>query len=384
MIRAKLPGGTYPYLPAVVSLNGKIKQGVALLNGVETKVEGSYYIRFTEGGKRRLVGVGDNAAEARAAAEKKVRELKLAREARALGIAVPAVNPTLTALAAPNRIKLADAIQEYKAEIKEHKAPRTYVAYAYALDLFAAGCKKTYVDEIQRPCFMRFKEAMKKERNDTTVKNLLRYVYTFLKRYGKTGILNKTDWPKVEHIEYEIYSDEDIEKMLAACESLEERALILFAKGTGFRHGEIKHAQVGDIDFAAGTIQTRSKPEFGFKTKDCEQRIVPVNDALIAVLKKHVATLDGTLLFPTREGNPDKNLGEALKKIARRAGVKLPRKPMHAWRVHYATHLIRAGADIYTVQKLLGHSDIETTQGYLRAVKRDDPRLREQINAAAG
>lgn len=53
-------------------------------------------------------------------------------------------------------IKLADAIAEYKAEIKEHKAKRTYVAYASALDLFVKGCNKTYVDEISRGCIMSF------------------------------------------------------------------------------------------------------------------------------------------------------------------------------------------------------------------------------------
>jgi site-specific recombinase XerD len=56
---------------------------------------------------------------------------------------------------------------------------------------------------------------------------------------------------------------------------------------------------------------------------------------------------------------------------------------MHAFRALYATRLVRAGTDVYTVQKHLGHSDIETTQGYLRAVKRNDPKLREQVNAAS-
>jgi site-specific recombinase XerD len=76
-------------------------------------------------------------------------------------------------------------------------------------------------------------------------------------------------------------------------------------------------------------------------------------------------------------------LNRTLEQIAKRAGVKLPSKPMHAFRAYYATRLVRGGVDIYTVQRLLGHSDIETTQGYLRAVKRNDPKLREQVNAAS-
>ena len=125
-------------------------------------------------------------------------------------------------------IKLADAIAEYKAEIKEHKAKRTYVAYAYALDLFVKGCNKTYVDEISRGCIMSFAAALKEERAGQTVVNQLRYVYTFLKRHGKGGIVGENNWPKYEVIEYEIYTEKDVHKMLEACETLRERALILF------------------------------------------------------------------------------------------------------------------------------------------------------------
>jgi hypothetical protein len=69
MIRAKL-GGKYPYLPAVVNSNGRIKPGLALVGGVEQKAEGSYYLRFTEDGQRRFGWVGDDAAEAMTAARR--------------------------------------------------------------------------------------------------------------------------------------------------------------------------------------------------------------------------------------------------------------------------------------------------------------------------
>lgn len=141
-------------------------------------------------------------------------------------------------------------------------------------------------------------------------------MYTFLKRYGKAGIVGKNDWPKFEEIEAEIYSEDDVKKMLAACETLAERALILFASGTGFRHGEIAHAEVGDIDLAEGMIQTRSKPERKFATKDREQRIIPVAKSLLEMLKQYCPTLDGTLLFPTRQGNPNTHLDRILVRIS--------------------------------------------------------------------
>jgi integrase/recombinase XerD len=371
MIRAKL-SGKYPFLPAVWNGNGRLKPNVALVDGKEQKVEGRYYLRFTVGGKRRFEPVKGDVALAAAAAQKKETALK----AKAFGIAL--VEETKG-----ERFKLADAIAEYKAEIKEHKAKGTYVAYAYALDLFAMICNKIYVDEIGRGCIMSFATALKRERGGQTVLNKLRYVYTFLKRYGKGEIVGKNDWPKHEAIEYEIYSDEDVPKMLEACETLKERALVLFAAGTGFRYGEVAHAEKDDIRFKDGMVETRSKPQWGFTTKDHEQRIIPVGDSLLEVMKKYCPTLDSTLLFPTQKGKPDKHLNRMLEGIAKRAGVKLPKKPMHAFRALYATRLVRSGVDIYTVQRHLGHSDIETTQGYLRAVNRNDPKLRKQINAAS-
>jgi integrase/recombinase XerD len=372
MIRTKL-NGNHRYLPAVWSGNGRLKPNVALANGIERKVEGQYYLRFTEGGKRRFESVGGDAAMAVAAAQKKAAALK----AKAVGVAIVEDSKT-------DRIKLVDAIAEYKSEIEEHKAWATYRAYSTALDLFVKSCKKTHVAEVSRACIMSFSAALKKaEFAERTVFNRFGYVYTFLKRYGKAGLVGKNDWPKFEDIEYEIYTEEDVRKMLEACETLSERALVMLASGTGFRKGEIAHAECTDINFTEKTIQTRSKPKWEFTTKDHEQRIIPVSDSLLEMLKQHCVTLDGPLLFPTRNEMPDDHLNRILMRIAKRAGIKVPVKPCHAFRTYYATSLLRNGVDIYTVQRMLGHSDIETTQGYLRAVKRNDPKLREQVNAAS-
>jgi hypothetical protein len=136
MIRAKL-NGKYPYLPAVWSGNGRLKPNVAFVNGNEQKVEGQFYLRFTEGGNRHFEMVDGEASDAVVAAQKKAAALK----AKAVGVAIVEDSKT-------DRIKLADAVAEYKSEIKEHKAWATYRAYSTALNLFVRGCKKTYVDEV--------------------------------------------------------------------------------------------------------------------------------------------------------------------------------------------------------------------------------------------
>ncbi len=110
MIRKKL-NGKYPYLPAVWNRNGRLGPNVAGVNGNEQKVEGRYYLRFTQDGRRLFKLIEGDAAMAAAAAQKK--DAALMAKAAAVAIAEDSK---------PQRIKLADAVAEYQAEIKEHKA----------------------------------------------------------------------------------------------------------------------------------------------------------------------------------------------------------------------------------------------------------------------
>lgn len=375
MIRAKV-GSKYPYLAAALSSNGRLKPGVAILGGQEVKVDGTYCLRFTEAGKRRFVPVGTDPTLAAAAAKKQEALL----QAWAYGLVASPVEEKTD-----SRPTLADAIAAYKAEIKEHKAPKTYVGYAFALDLFTKVCPKTFVDEVNRGCMMKFIAAIKNGRSEYTVHKLTCYLYTFLLRHGKQGILARNDWPKFEkNKKHKIYSDRDVEKMLAVCENVRERAAILFPANSGFRKGEISHAERSDVDFDARTVKTGSKPHLNWTTKDHEERTVPA-DSLMQILGQLVASNPPgtTLLFPAKNGGVDLHLDRVVMGIAKRAGVTIPKKPMHAFRALYATRLVRSGTDVYTIQKLLGHSEIETTLGYLRAVENSDPTLREQAKAAA-
>lgn len=382
-VRVRADDTRYPMVAPAFHANGKIKSGHAVIAGRETEVAEvmNYYIRFSEDGKRRTENVGCEPVAALAAMQRKEAELR----AKSFGLAVTVPEPAEPKRESPaKRVKLLEAVEEYLAEVRQHKRPKTYAAYSHALKLFQQGCKVEHVDEIERSCVMNFKAACeKKYKSAHTVKNLFAYTYTFLKRHGKNAVVKPSDFPKAEHNEYEIYSEEDVRKMLAACKTEKERVLVLFARGTGFRKNEMVYAQRQDIDFKNATARTKSKPEVGFRTKDTEERIVPVNTALLDALKSYAPTLKGSFLFPRKDGKPDVHIDRALVRIAKGAGVAIPKKPCHAFRVLYATTLNRAGTDPYTIQRLLGHADFETTMGYLRAVKRDDPALRAQIEAAA-
>ncbi len=144
-----------------------------------------------------------------------------------------------------------------------------------------------------------------------------------------------------------------------------------------------------------------------------EKRIVPISDALVERLcdrrRRHP---DDVLVFENRNGGPDVHLLRIIKRVALRAGLncghcvaktkgKHPCKHpvckeglsckhhpvckkwiIHTLRKTWATNRNRAGMDVETLRDFLGHSSLATTQRYLKAAKRSDPKTREQINAA--
>ena len=80
-------------------------------------------------------------------------------------------------------------------------------------------------------------------------------------------------------------------------------------------------------------------------------------------------------VFPTAKGGRQTHLLCRLKKLAEAAGV--PDATLHKFRHTYATRLLESGCDIVTVQKLMGHSDIETTRQYLNP---DEDLKRQAVN----
>lgn len=131
------------------------------------------------------------------------------------------------------------------------------------------------------------------------------------------------------------------------------------------------------------------------KGKGGRERLVPLNDVARAALRAHMVALKeaeaagrgrSPWLFPTGDGAQHltrQRFGQALKALAAAAGLDPARVSPHVLRHAFASHLLERGADLRTVQQLLGHADISTTQIYTHVIEERLRRLVEQHHPLA-
>jgi integrase/recombinase XerD len=144
-----------------------------------------------------------------------------------------------------------------------------------------------------------------------------------------------------------------------------DKALLEFAYASGVRVGELITLKVRDVDLQEGMALV-----FG---KGAKERMVPVGraalQALIVYLREIRPTLAGNraegVVFLNARGTPISRMGvwKILRRQVERAGVTKRVTP-HTLRHSFATHLLEGGADLASVQEMLGHVDIATTQIY--------------------
>jgi integrase/recombinase XerD len=167
-----------------------------------------------------------------------------------------------------------------------------------------------------------------------------------------------------------VLSRDDVARILEAPDPADrlfwrDKALLEFAYASGVRVGELIALKVRDVDLQEGLALV-----FG---KGSRERIVPIGraalQALVVYLREIRPTLAGNrgagVVFLNARGNPLTRMGvwKILRKHVTRGGVGKRVTP-HTLRHSFATHLLEGGADLASVQEMLGHADIATTQIY--------------------
>jgi site-specific recombinase XerD len=198
----------------------------------------------------------------------------------------------------------------------------------------------------------------------------LRFFY--IQVLKRSWSIAETPYPKKVIRLPQILTPEEVAQLIDAAELPFYRILLMTMYGTGARRSEVAHLKVGDIDSGRMVIHIHGG-------KGNRDRDVMLSQKLLGALRQYWRGLrrkPNEWLFPGNRwhtGNQPittKVLWTACEHAAQRAGLTHRRIYPHLLRHCFATHLLEAGADLRTIQILLGHHDLEETTLYLHLSSR--------------
>ena len=265
----------------------------------------------------------------------------------------------------------------------------TILAYGRDLKSFLTYCKSNKINQLQQiePVVIRdyLRNLTQSQKSESSIKRSLAAIRMFL-RFGRLTGLVENDFtgiiesPKIWQRLPTVCSRQQIIDLLNAPDPgepfyLRDKSMLELLYATGMRAGELAGLKSSDLNLGIGYLRCLGKGS--------RERVIPIGKVAIAATVEYLTNLrprlnkpfSGDFLLLSRTGRPMSRIEiwRLVKKYAIRAGM--PRNlTAHTLRHCFATHLLRGGADLRSVQEMLGHVDIATTQIYTHV---DQERLRE-------
>jgi len=156
----------------------------------------------------------------------------------------------------------------------------------------------------------------------------------------------------------EILTAQEIKKMIEVTSNIKHRLILKVLYGCGLRASEVINLKKQDLNFSESLIHIKL-------AKGKKDRFVKIPEKLKEELESYCKLTNEEILFPSNRGGrlTKKTIGKIVENAAKKAGIEKEVYP-HLLRHSFATHLLESGVDLRIIQKLLGHSDIKTTQIY--------------------
>lgn len=155
-----------------------------------------------------------------------------------------------------------------------------------------------------------------------------------------------------------ILTPDEVKKMIEITENIKHKLILKMLYGCGLRVSEVVNLKKQDLNFEEKLIHIKL-------SKGKKDRFVKLPESLIEDLKNYCNLFNDEILFPSNRGGKltTAAIQAIVENAAKKAEIKKEVYP-HLLRHSFATHLLEQGTDLRIIQKLLGHSDIKTTQIY--------------------
>jgi integrase/recombinase XerD len=284
--------------------------------------------------------------------------------------------------AAAHYTALADDIAAFRHYIQAERgmAENTILAYGRDLDRFALWTANGGLGDYLRPTLRDLSHYLSHLRDEglspaSSARHLvaLKMFYRFLRLEERAdpSAVELLSAPALWERIPQVLSPESVDKLLAAPVAtdrffLRDRAILETLYATGTRASEVVHLHLADLYLDSSFCKCTGKGS--------KQRVVPLGKHALAALRAYLsdqrpklvrALPESPWVFVSRGGQAltREMLWILVKKYVRRAELN-PKVSPHTLRHSFATHMLAGGADLRTVQELLGHANIQTTQIY--------------------
>lgn len=257
-------------------------------------------------------------------------------------------------------------------EIEKNYSKYTISNYRLDLEGFKKFLGDSALDKIDYLVLRKYLAILKEKnlKNRTVGRHLstLRSFFKFLIREGylKNNPIAGLSSPRQEKPLPLFLTEEEVTKLIGAVKLNDERgfrdrAVVETFYSTGIRVSELVGLNIEDVDFIGGVAKVIGKGK--------KERIVPIGDialsAIRAYLERRKKEQEAGALFLNKSGKriTDRGIRNIIDKYIRIASIRQGVSP-HTLRHSFATHLLNRGADLRSVQELLGHVNLSTTQIY--------------------
>jgi integrase len=249
--------------------------------------------------------------------------------------------------------------EHYLTHSKNTKSTNTYEKDLSHIKALLTELETVRLEEINLEKIKQIQDKwIKDNKKPKTINNRLIVLSAILTDAFKNRfVLSKLDIPKLKiHKVLPSYFEKDELKQILMNARPFVRNFVEFLIHTGLRKGELEKLRWADIDLNLKTIRI-------LQTKSFKPRVIPINETLEHLINKlkNESRPGQNYIFEGKDGKPYTDFYHALKRELKRLGLT---GHVHKLRHTFASYLVQNDASIYSVQKLLGHASVNTTEIY--------------------